>query len=116
MTRRSIRWVGRVLGASGMVAVVLAAIGLLDQTLISNMDRFSAVGDCVAIIIAAVVIVRWFHHVYFTTPTESDEPPVPDLTINLTIEQSSAPASVPEAAASGGERQTEQTAGKVMWV
>ena len=116
MTRRIIRWVGRVLGASGIVAVVLATIGLIDETLISNMPRVDAVSVCVAIIIVAVVIVRWFHHVYFTTPTESDEPPVPDLTINLTIEQASAPDSVPEAAASGGQRQSEQAAGKVMWL
>lgn len=109
MKRRIIRWVGRVLGTSGVVGVALATIGLIDETLISNMDRLSAVSDCVAIIIAAVFIARWFHHVYFTMPAES---PTPDLAISVTVE----PASAQEAAASGGDQQSEQAAGKVMWV
>jgi uncharacterized protein YacL len=104
-----LRWVRRILGAFSIAFTIYLTIGLIVETLISNMDRAYAVMTCAAIIVAAVVAVRTLYRVYFPTSTE---PPAPDLTINVTVEQ----ASASEAAASGGERQTEQAAGKVMWV
>ena len=113
MKERIIRWVGRALGVLSIAVTVYAAVGLLFETLISNMDRFYAVMACVVFVAAAIAFVRLLLRVYFAAPAEAR---AHDLSISLTIEQGSAPDSVPEAAASGGERQSEQAAGKVMWL